>query len=281
MHHRQSYYESYTSNNSSEYILNSYIGKNINDFLIKNRKAIYNVNGDGHCILNAILCCLNYEGEMITLDDMKRKLIRFAYDNKEKYSQFMINTKPIEFYHAFLEYINEKNWQDDIGDLILTIVNEAFNIESNIFNVEYDTIMSVNAIKNGQPDKRPYHRINLCKRASHYDAIVTWSNSPSSGSIVYSYTQHPNTRNQLERGNYFYDQTRRHNSLVSSRDKLVNSCVNCKRKMHYFVDQFGLPVQVVTRSNSGYNGAYLKNNYYTQYDNNNNDHHKIRDRRLW
>ena len=215
---------------------------------------------------------------MITLDDMKRKLIRFAYENKEKYSQFMINTKPIEFYHAFLEYINEKNWQDDIGDLILTIVNEAFNIESNIFNIEYDTIMSVNVIKNGQPDKRPYHKINLCKRASHYDAIVTSSNlnatsSSSSGSVVYSYSQHPNSRNQLERGNYYYNQNQRHNSLISSRDKLAHSCMNCRRKVNYFVDQFGLPVQIISRSGSGYNDGY-----FNQYSH--NDHHK-RDRRYW
>jgi hypothetical protein len=197
--------------------------------------AIYNVSGDGHCILNAVICCLNHLNDPITLNEMKSHLVRFAYDQKEKYSQFMINTQPNQFYSAFLKYINDKTWEDDIGDLILLIVNEAFNIETNIVNVEYETVMSCNVIKNGNSNRRPRYTINLCKRGSHYDAIVDRYSHQNYYPNDNSGSSHLPSR--MKRGNEISDKDSHSNSHR-------HSCLNCRRKIYYMVDQSGLPVPI-------------------------------------
>ncbi len=77
-----------------------YVGMNIGEFLHHNGLGIMEVNGDGHCILNAVLSCLHNQNEPLSIERLKQFLVRFAYDHKQKYSQFMIGTQPMQFYQV-------------------------------------------------------------------------------------------------------------------------------------------------------------------------------------
>lgn len=131
---------------------------------------VLRVPSDGHCLMHAVYCAYNLTYPLkspITLYQVKEAIINECLTNLDKYlhvvEDFDIDTMKDELFN----YIDDKEYDSDVGDMIIVIISNALKLNIIIVDSQVDS-QTVTAIPESQVHPES---IIIKRRIDHYDAI--------------------------------------------------------------------------------------------------------------
>jgi len=97
----------------------------------------YKSPGDGHCLLHSIITCWNSRHQQhnhITKETIISRVWDEVYDHSEEYIPFLIDGDLAKLVNATGTYVYRRIYNQEIGDIILSILPNALNITITVFD---------------------------------------------------------------------------------------------------------------------------------------------------
>ena len=158
----------------------------IADYLKERDRSVIEVRGDGHCLLYAIGKGLNEEslGNM-TSDDLCLKLQNEINDNKQYYQKF--SGSDTDIMADINKYINEKQYNTDSADMILSALYNALSVTATIHQNRNEAVVEIQQIP-GRPGVTTTGCIHLSLNGqgacAHFNAVSKHRESGASISVT-------------------------------------------------------------------------------------------------
>lgn len=166
------------------------VHENLEDFIQKNGFKTVHQRADGKCLISSFIECMRFQNVSINQHQLKEKILNeYITHFKERYSQFIGSTighqteqalmqhKFETFERGLSEYLNEGKWNTDVGDFILPILKNAFNLKILVFEPVNTTLFTVETFL---PEGRNFDQILAFRYfGNHYDSIVKNDNNIS------------------------------------------------------------------------------------------------------
>jgi hypothetical protein len=167
------------------------VHENLEVFLQKNGFKTVQQRADGKCLIYSFIDCMRFQKIDINQQQLKDKMLNeYVTHFKERYSHFMYSsigqlTQQALMQHKFEtfekglgEYFNEGKWNTEIGDFILPILKNAFNLKILVFEPVNTSLFTVETFL---PEARNFDKILAFRYfGNHYDSIVKNNNNISS-----------------------------------------------------------------------------------------------------